>query len=94
MEKISSIYIFLFGKPEWEFNGEFNPQKIREKGDELKTRLYEIADNLEKLSKNGWDYQLALYDIILDKNISKTAAKKELAKLGIKEEIQECEDED
>ena len=94
MEKTVSISIFLFGKPEWEFGGKFNPEEIRSKGDELKARLYEIAGNLEKLSENGWDYELTLYDVSLTKNMSKTAAKKELTKLGIDEEIEEFEEEE
>ncbi len=94
MVKTVSINIFLFGKPEWEFGEKFNPKLLRSKGDELKQRLHEIADNLEKLSKNGWDYQLTLYTVMLSKGISKSQAKKELNKLGIHEEIQEWEDEE
>ncbi len=78
--KFVEIQMYLFGKPEWEFNGEITPRKIKVKGDELKTRLYKIADDLKKLSDNGWVCEPTLYDIILTKNISKSAAEKELKK--------------
>ena len=83
----------LFGKPEWEFGEDINPQAIRAKGDELKERLHQIATNFEKLSKNGWEPNMTLYDIMFYKEMSKTAAEKELKKLGIDEEIYEWEDE-
>ena len=94
MEKIASINIYLFGKPGWEFASEVTSETIRLKGDELKARLYEVADNLQKLCDNGWKYEFGLYDIMLTKNISKAAAKRELAKLGIEEEIIEFDEED
>lgn len=94
MEKIATANMYLFGKPEWEFGNEkINSKTIKSKGDELKARLYAIADILQKLSDNGWDYELGLYDIMLTKNISKTAAEKELTKLGIKQEVFELEEE-
>ena len=81
------VMIYLFGKPEWEFGGEINPKIIKAKGDELKERLYGIADNLQKLLDNGWDCVPTLYDLSLTKNISKATAEKELKKLGINEEL-------
>ncbi|HLD58217.1 MAG TPA: hypothetical protein VI977_01070 [archaeon] len=91
---MASISICLFGKPEWEFNGKISPEKIRRKGDELKLRLYAIADALEKLSAQKWEHELALYDVFLTKGISKKAAEKELKKLSIKENACILEDEE
>jgi len=92
--KFVEIQMFLFGKPEWEFGEGINPKKIKAKGDELKVRLYEIADNLRKLTDAGWEYEPTLYDIILTKNISKSNAEKELKKLGIDEEVTVLDDEE
>ncbi|MFH0715064.1 MAG: hypothetical protein V1847_04690 [Candidatus Diapherotrites archaeon] len=94
MEKTVTISLYLFGKPEWEFGDKkFGPKVIQSKGNELNARLHEIADNLQKLSANGWEYELCLYDISLWKNCSKTAAEKELRSLGIREEVVELEEE-
>ncbi|HZX19412.1 MAG TPA: hypothetical protein VFF13_00165 [archaeon] len=87
MEKTASINIYLFGKPEWEFGEKINPEILKSKGNELKARLHEIGNNLQKLCDNGLEYDLSLYDIMLTKNTSKIAAEKELRKLGINEEV-------
>lgn len=92
--KFVEISIYLFGKPEWEFGGKVTPKTIKAKGDELKTRLYKIADDLKKLTDNGWDCVPTLYDITLTKNISKSAAEKELKKLGVDAEIIVLDDEE
>jgi len=92
MEKTVEINLFLFGKPEWESEGKVNPRTIKSKGDELKLRMYEIANSLQKLCDNGWGYDAGLYDLMLFKNTSKTEAEKELAKLGIDAEVIELED--
>ncbi len=93
MGKTAEIHIYLFGKPEWEFGGEISPETIKSKGDEIRARLYEAADNLKKLSGNGWEHELCLYDIMLAKSTSKAAAEKELAEFGIEEEVFELEEE-
>jgi len=83
------ISIYLFGKPSWEMNiegGKATPQMLREKGDELKVRLYGAADVLEKLLKNGWTLAEAygtLYVLQLYKNVTLEEAREELKKLGI-----------
>ncbi len=92
--KFVEINMYLFGKPEWEFGGKVNPKLIKEKGDELKERLYKIADDLKKLTDNGWDFEPTLYDIILTKDITKSTAEKELKKLKIKAEIMVLDDEE
>jgi len=81
------INMHLFGKPEWEFGGKVSPKTIREKGDELKERLYKISKDLQKLLDSGWDCQSTLYDLSLTKDISKSEAKQELKKLGVEAEI-------
>ncbi len=75
--------IRLFGKPEWELGDACTPKDLKSKGDELKERLYAIADVVQKLTANGWECQMALYDLLLYKSIPKAAAAKELKKLGI-----------
>ena len=92
--KFVEINMHLFGKPEWEFNGKVTPKTIKAKGDELKERLYTIADDLKKLTDNGWDFEPTLYDIILTKDISKSAAEKELKKLKIDAEVIVLDDEE
>jgi len=99
------ISIYLFGKPSWEMNiegGKATPQMLRAKGEELKVRLYEAADVLEKLLKNGWtlvEAYGALYDLQLYKDITLKEAREELKKLGINpeeyhlEEIEKMEEE-
>ena len=93
VEKTVEVNLWLFGKPEWESGDKIDPELLRRKGDELKERLYEIADNLQKLSANGWDYDMRLYDIGAYKSTSKSRAVVELKKLGIDEEVFEWEDE-
>jgi hypothetical protein len=92
--KLVEVNLYLFGKPEWEFNGNITPEGIKAKGDELKERLYKIADDLKKLTDNGWDYEPTLYDISLTKNTTKIAAKKELKKLKINTEVITWENEE
>jgi len=82
-----SINVFLFGKPGWEFGEKVFAEEIRSKGGELKSRLDEVAEVINKLSKSKWEYELTLYDIIFYKYISKAAAEKELKMLGIKKEL-------
>jgi len=86
--------MYLFGKPEWEFGGKVTPKTIKAKGNELKERLYKIADDLKKLADNGWDFEPTLYDIMLTKSISKSAAEKELKKLKINAEVIVLDDEE
>lgn len=88
------INLHLFGKPAWEFPNGMNPKTIKAKGDELKARLDEIADELKKLTDNGWNYNSTLYGLTLNKNISKSEAKKELKRLNINAEVILLEDED
>lgn len=93
MERIVSLTVHLFGKPEWEFD-KINPKTVRAKADELKERLQQVADVMEKLSKKKWSYEFTSYDIIFDKNIAKKEAEKELKGLGIKKEVYEFEEDE
>lgn len=91
---MTEISIHLFGKPEWELGDACTPKDLQSKGDELKARLYEIADAVQKLTANGWDCQMALYDLLLYKSVPKTVAEKELKKLGINQELCQLMDEE
>jgi len=89
-EKSVQIVLHLFSKPAWEFEeleqGELDEkfsEKIRNKADELKQWLYEVAGIHETLVKNGWIAIGTLYNIIYHKDVSIEEAKKELRKLGL-----------
>ena len=93
------VDLFLFGKPEWEMNmEEVSASEIREKGEELKERLYRIAEIMEKLEGAGWERAGAsLYSISFYKDIAIEDAKEELRQLGIDPEevgLMEIEEED
>ncbi len=83
-ERYTEICLHLFGKPEWEIDLEkAQPNDISSLGEELRDRLKEISNILEKLEKNGWERSAALYDIMLFKDITKKEAEKELKTLGL-----------
>lgn len=91
------ISMYLFGKPEWEFDGNINSKKIKSKGDELKSRLHGIADATDKLIAAGWECEMTLYDLCFYKKLSKADAEDELKRLNIPNgmyAIEEDEDED
>jgi len=91
---MASINLFLFGKPEWEFEGKISVKGLKSKGNELKSRLHDIADAVQKLLAENWECELTLYGLLLYKDISKAKAQKELDRLGIKDasllEDEEC----
>ena len=91
---MTSINIHLFGKPEWEFGEKISPNIIKSKGEELKERLFEVADAVQKLSTENWELEMTLYDLILYKDLPKAEAKRELDRLGIKGEIYHLEEEE
>ncbi len=81
------INIFLFSKPENEIElEEAKPEDFRKLGDELQVRLNKVAEIVEKLEKNKWERSAGLYDLSFYKKIKVDDAKKELEKLGIKED--------
>lgn len=90
---MADISIWLFGKPAWEFNENVTSKEVRLKGEELKERLYEVAEKIDKLTTAGWSFEMTLYDLQFSKEISKKQAEKELKRLGIDEEVQEWDEE-
>ena len=91
--------LFLFGKPAWELDmEEASAEEIRKKGDEIKERLYRIAEIMEKLEHAGWErYSASLYSISFYKEINEEEAKEELRRLGIDPEevsLMEIEEEE
>ena len=91
--------LFLFGKPAWELDmEEASAEEIRKKGDEIKERLYRIAEIMEKLEQAGWErYSASLYSISFYKEINEEEAKEELRRLGIDPEevsLMEIEEEE
>mgnify|MGYP001562640349 CR=1 FL=1 len=80
---MANISIHFFGKPEWEFEEKVNAADVKAKGDELKERLYKIANAMDKLETRGWESNMALYDIYFSKDISRKEAEKELKQLDI-----------
>lgn len=81
-----NLSLHLYGKPEWELPSEdeaIDGDLLKAHGDDLREHLYKVADIVEKLKKNGWNYELALYSLEFCKETTKTEAKKELNKLKI-----------
>jgi hypothetical protein len=96
-----TIMMYLFGKPgqELEEGAEVTPPQLRDLGRDLRARLEEAADIVEKLTGAGWDAQMTLYDVILSHPYVDTQAQAEekLRDLGIDPErvlIDEWEDEE
>ena len=65
---IVSIHLFL--KPSWEMDIEgvdyIAPGVLRQKGDELRERLYGVAEIVDKLQSDGWPMMSghgAIYDL-------------------------------
>ena len=89
---MATISIWLFGKPEWEFNGKVSAKEIKSKGEELKNRLKEVSETMEKLLSAGWDYEMTLYDLQFYKNISKKNAEKELKRLDLNKDAYQVDE--
>ena len=96
-----TLMMYLFGKPgqEPDEGEEVTPQQLRQLGADLKGRLDEAADIIEKLTGAGWDAQMALYDILLSHPYITSAvqAEQQLQDLGIDPEkvhVEEWPDED
>ena len=98
---VVAVSVWIYLKPSDEIislEKKFEPDKIREKGKELKSRLARAAEIGELLIKNKWKYCKFMgpgYSVMFEKKISKTEAEKELGKLGILKEvhIEELEEE-
>jgi hypothetical protein len=82
-----TIMLHLFGKPghELEEGGEVMPRQLRDLGRDLRVRLEEAANIVEKLTGAGWDAQMSLYDVILSHPYIDTQvqAEEKLRDLGI-----------
>lgn len=90
---MTTIDIWLFGKPEWEIDiDKATPQDIKYLGENLRDRLGRISEIVEKLLNNGWHKSGGLYNIYLYKDIKKELAKEELEKLEIGEKEVSIED--
>jgi hypothetical protein len=96
-----TIILPLFGKPGQELDegGEVTDRQLRELGDDLRNRLHEAGDIVEKLTATGWEAQMALYDVMLSHPYVSTEAqaRDKLEDLGIDPEgllIEEWEDEE
>lgn len=95
------VSVWMYLKPSDEIislEKKFEPDKIREKGEELKSRLARAAEIGKLLIKNKWKYCRFAgpgYSVMFEKDISKAEAKKELGKLGVLKEvsIEELEEE-
>ncbi len=86
MKIYAELSIHLFGKPAWELaEGEpVTPTQLRELADELKDRLYDKANLIQKLNQAGFTSDLMLYDIGCSKEFdSKEEAETLLKKLEI-----------
>ena len=62
-----SLSLFLYGKPGQELDegGEVTPEQLRALGKDLRARLEQAAEIVEKLSGAGWEAQMGLYDVML-----------------------------
>jgi|SRR3989338_848385 len=89
--KTTNISIYLYGKPSWELDIEgknnLDPEMFKRHGEDLRWRMYEVAETLDKLQTAGWDLAEcygALYSLEFYKDITEKEAKKQLNQLGIK----------
>jgi hypothetical protein len=86
---VSSVYttvsVYFFGKPEWEFEaGKITSKQLKKFADLLRDRLYDISKILDILIKNGWKrWDGGLYDTMFSKDISKKEAVIELKRIGV-----------
>jgi len=82
-----TLMLYLFGKPGVELHEgeEVTPQELRDLAEDLSGRLREAADIVEKLTANGWDAQMTLYDIMFAHPYIETSvqAEEKLHDLGI-----------
>jgi hypothetical protein len=96
-----TLMIYLFGKPGMELGEgeEVTAEQLRALGDDLRGRLHETAEIVEKLTGTGWEAQMTLYDVLLSHPYITTAvqAEEKLHELGIDPEkvcLDEWEDEE
>ena len=87
---------FLFGKPGQELDEgtEVTADQIRALAQNLNARLQATADMVEKLTKTGWEVQMALYDLIMTHPYvtTETEARSRLDELGIDPDLVHIEE--
>jgi hypothetical protein len=95
------VSLWLFGKPGQELNegGEVTADEVRALARDLSAHLEHVADILDKMTRAGWDAQMALYDIMLSHPYVRTEseARSRLDELGIDPDevsLMEFEDEE
>ena len=67
--------------------GSQSSRGLKTMGDEIKERMYLLANALEKLSKKGWSWTTGAKDIYLHKaNVTEQEAIKECREAGIAED--------
>jgi hypothetical protein len=81
-----NVCLPLYGDPGRELgDGPLRPQQLRTLGDELRERLSQAAETLEKLAADGWSAQAVAYDALLTHSAVQTREEAEarLRALGI-----------
>lgn len=64
-----------------------NCDELKTWAEQIKKRVYTIANLLAVLEKNGWTWTTGSRDIILYKNITKKQAQQEIKELKIPDDI-------
>lgn len=59
-----SVSLFLFGKPEQMIDEPVSAQRLRDLRDQLNASLTASANALERMTADGWESEVALYDIV------------------------------
>jgi hypothetical protein len=82
-----TISMPLFGNPghELEEGAPARSADLRDLGEALKVRLQRAADDLDKLSADGWGARVAMFDLLLwhPEVASREAAQERLRALGV-----------
>ena len=92
------IYLHLFGKPEWEINGDSaKAEEFKELGKKIQERLEKISNFIQILEEKYWKRSATSYGIIFYKDITRSQAERELKLLNINPEevdLQEYNDQE
>lgn len=78
------VFISLLEDAEHELGLGEATTNLKKLGDQLKQRMYQLADALPKLERKGWTWTTGSKDIYLHNHkLTETQAKKELAEAGV-----------